>query len=69
MIEMPPFGEAADPSPWQLPSTVLAGHLDQSRAWFATTPVAILVSDDIVISVKQGGCRPDARPIVAVSLS
>jgi hypothetical protein len=54
VIEMPPFGDAVDPPPWQLPSFVLSGRLDQSRDWFATTPVALLVKDGIVISGKDG---------------
>jgi len=54
VIEMPPFADAGDPPPWQLPSTVLSGRLDQSRDWFATTPVALLIKDGIVISGKDG---------------
>ena len=50
VIEMPPFGDAGDPPPWELPSTVLSGRLDQTRDWFATTPVVLLIKDGIVIS-------------------
>jgi hypothetical protein len=53
VVEMPPFADATDPPPWQLPPAVLAGRLDQTRDWFATTPVALNVKDGIVISAKD----------------
>jgi hypothetical protein len=54
MIEMPPFGNAGDPPARQLPPTVLSGRLDQSRDWFATATVAMLVKDGLVISAHEG---------------
>ncbi len=54
VIEMPPFGDAADPPPWQLPASVFTGRLDQTRDWFATTPIALLVKDGLVIASKDG---------------
>jgi hypothetical protein len=53
VIEMPPFGGATDPPPWQLPPSVLSGRLDQTRDWFATTPVALQVKAGIVIAGKE----------------
>ena len=54
VIEMPPFADAGDPPPWQLPPTVLSGRLDGTRDWFATTPVVLGIRDGIVISGKDG---------------
>jgi hypothetical protein len=62
VIEMPPFGEASDPAPWQLPPNILAGRLDQSRDWFATTPVAVLLKDGIVISAKEADAAENPDP-------
>jgi hypothetical protein len=73
VIEMPPFGDANDPPPWQLPSTVLAGRLDESRDWFATTPVAIYVQAGLIVSAKEGGEAGDSlftsAPFFAAELS
>jgi hypothetical protein len=62
VIEMPPFGDAADPPPWQLPPSVLSGRLDQTRDWFATTPVALVVKDGIVISAKESDAAETPDP-------
>jgi len=62
VIEMPPFGDATDPPPWQLPPSVLSGRLDQSRDWFATTPVAILVKDGVIVSAKGGDSAQTPDP-------
>jgi hypothetical protein len=59
---MPPFGDAADPPPWQLPPSVLSGRLDQTRDWFATTPVALVVKDGIVISAKESDAAETPDP-------
>jgi uncharacterized membrane protein YphA (DoxX/SURF4 family) len=53
VIEMPPFADPTDPPPWQLPPSVRAGRLDQSRDWFATTPLALRIKDGIVLSSKN----------------
>jgi len=62
VVEIPPFGDGSDPLPWQLPSTVLSGRLDQTRDWFATTPVAIRVKDGVVISAKEGAASETPDP-------
>lgn len=59
---MPPFADPADPPAWQLPLSVLAGRLDQSRDWFATTPVAILIKDGIVISAEEADAAENPDP-------
>jgi hypothetical protein len=53
VIEMPPFADAADPPPWQVPPSVLSGRLDQTRDWFATTPVALSIKDGLILSSKE----------------
>jgi len=50
---MPPFADASDPPPWQLPPSVLSGHLDQTRDWFATTPVALKIKDGLIVGTKE----------------
>jgi hypothetical protein len=62
VIEMSPFADPADPPPWQLPSTVLSGHLDETRDWFATTPVVIEVKDGVVISAKEAAAAESPDP-------
>jgi hypothetical protein len=62
VIELPPFGDPADPPPWQLPPYVLSGRLDGSRDWFATTPVAIVVKDGIMISAKEADAAENPDP-------
>jgi hypothetical protein len=59
---MPPFGDAADPPPWQLPPSVIAGRLDETRDWFATTPVAITIKDGIILSAKESEAAETPGP-------
>jgi hypothetical protein len=63
VIEMPPFADATDPPPWQLPPSVLSGHLDQRRDWFATAPVAFLIKDGIVISATESDAAEIPDPV------
>jgi hypothetical protein len=62
VIEMPPFGDATDPPPWQLPPSVIAGRLDETRDWFATTPVALRLKDGLTISAKESEAAETPDP-------
>jgi hypothetical protein len=42
--------------------SVLSGHLDESRDWFATTPIAILARGGIVISAKGSDAAETPDP-------
>lgn len=58
VIEMPPYADLSAPPPWSpLPPTVLSGRLDETRDWFASTPVALKIEDGRVIKVKDGEAR------------
>jgi hypothetical protein len=63
VIEMAPYSDADDPAFWELPKSVLSGRLDESRDWVVTTPVAVGVSDGIVISGAEGDAaeNPDSH--------
>jgi hypothetical protein len=61
VIEMPSYAGLGEALPW--PATPgLAGRLDTTRDWFATTPVALLVQDGIVQAAADGehAVTPDA---------
>jgi hypothetical protein len=62
IIEMPPFADSTDPPPWQLPPSVLSGRLDETRDWFATTPVAITIKDGLIISAKESTAAESPGP-------
>jgi hypothetical protein len=59
---MPPFADSTDPPPWQLPPSVLSGRLDETRDWFATTPVAITIKDGLIISAKESTAAESPGP-------
>lgn len=59
---MPPFADSTDPPPWQLPSSVLCGRLDQTRDWFATTSLALRIKDRIVLSAKDSAAADPPNP-------
>jgi hypothetical protein len=35
------------------PQSAVFGHLEQTRDWFATTPVALRIDDGLIISAKD----------------
>jgi hypothetical protein len=59
---MPPFGDATDPPPWQLPPSVLAGRLDESRDWFAAPPLALRIKDGLIRWAKQSDAAESPTP-------
>jgi hypothetical protein len=54
LIEMPPYADAPAAPPWQLAPGQIAGRLDTSRDWFATTPVAVYLNDGKVVAAHEG---------------
>ncbi len=47
-IEMPPYGDASD-SPIPEDSQCITGRLDDTKKWYAATPLLVVIEDGIVI--------------------
>jgi hypothetical protein len=53
LVEMPPYA-ARSPDSVMSTSTVLIGRLSDSREWFASTPVAVLLVEGRVVRAAEG---------------
>jgi hypothetical protein len=64
-VAIPPYG-TADQSPLPADTTCLSGKLDESKKWFITSPVVVVLLDGAAVKVWEGAAPTPDEAIEAV---